>query len=374
MNTWMSRLRKLSAIRFSPGSADMGRLVKRCIASSVARLPRLWVISDEVVERHPAADARQVWPASGPFGQLGQFAPAARDHPADRLADRDQDRLALLPGIGQRVGGDVVDEAAHRLVHRRAAQDVVLLLVERDQVLVGLGDRRPGQLVEQQVAPVLRVGEAGDVDLAQVLVREISGWAITIRFGRGARMSSPRALARVWRSVVPSPGTWVPIPCTYSTLTSGRVADAVAVRWQLVLRRQIGRDPGERPPLDLAVAGVLGLLAVALQHRLRHAPPEALAARRAAAASSTPPPASTGHRAAVAHLWPGAMAAEVPRWLQLAPQPRRGRVQSFDRPFGSLSPRANAYHDHDFPGSIFVIFEPWMPSPAIRPFWSKKQA
>jgi hypothetical protein len=43
-----------------------------CIASRVARLPRLWVIRTKIVERHPAADAGQI--GAAPLA-LGQFIP-----------------------------------------------------------------------------------------------------------------------------------------------------------------------------------------------------------------------------------------------------------------------------------------------------------
>ena len=78
-------------------------------------------------------------------------------------------------------------------------------------------------------------------------------------------------------------------PVHVEHLDLGPVADALAERRQRVLLGQIGLDPGERAPLDLAIAGVLGLSPAALDHRLGHAAAEALAAgERKAAAPAQP--------------------------------------------------------------------------------------
>ena len=169
----MSRSLKLSAMLLQP-RVGADRQVGQAL-HGVERGPAAEAVADdhEVVERTRLPTPGRSGAAIAPSVSSGSSLQLRETTQQIDWVDRDQDRLALLPGIGQGIGRHVVDEAAHRLVDRRPAQHVVLLLVEREQVLVGLGDRRPGQLVEQQVALVALVGEPGHVDLAQLLVREL---------------------------------------------------------------------------------------------------------------------------------------------------------------------------------------------------------
>ena len=123
---------------------------------------------------------------------------------------------------------------------------------------------------------MLLVGQPRDVDLAQVLVREV-------RAGDhdplGARRPDvePQRLGQSLPQGSAVPRHVCADAVDVEHLDLGPAADALTERRQLVLRLQIGLDAGERPALNLAGAGVLGGLAAALQHRLRHPPPEALA-------------------------------------------------------------------------------------------------
>ena len=124
---------------------------------------------------------------------------------------------------------------------------------------------------------MLLVGQPRDVDLAQVLVREARAGDHDPLGPRRADVEPQRlgqGLAQ-GRAVARHVGA---DPVHVQHLDLGPVADPLAERRQLLLGREVGRDAGERAPLDLAAALVLGRLARALEHRLRHPAPEALAA------------------------------------------------------------------------------------------------
>ena len=125
-------------------------------------------------------------------------------------------------------------------------------------------------------APVLRVGQSGDVDLAQVLVGKARAGDHDPLGARGADVE-PEGLRQGLPQGGAVAGNVGADPVHVEHLDLGSLANTRAERRQLVLGLQVGLDTGERTALDLAAPLVLGRLARALQHGLRHAPAEALA-------------------------------------------------------------------------------------------------